>query len=363
VWRSVPFSLPIASLASGLTAGARAQLEGQLTYERSEIVPPFQLGGKPTRIHTQGLYVTEKSYYVTGRLEREPKQPLLLRIDRSTRRQVESINLATAREKANGELDALDHPSGFDFDGHFFWIALAVSHPESRSVVIRVSLLPDHSLGDAKVEPVFVVKDHIGSLAVDATSNRLYGANWDTKRIYIWDTSGRLIRSASSADLKSLSRVWLPAVQDWKSIDPGRVLLGGLAKRPGSQANTDQSVLEVWDLDSLTRVRSIWVPRPKGFAGESRERRLCHLERTGLFPSRRSGRQRSDSGVPLGGPASGTCAVTIGQPVSEEASDDWCEICSLRDFGPKKERNLPFGRSRSTQSTNNNNPTYCVTVR
>ena len=105
-------------------------------------------------------------------------------------------------------------------------------------------------------------------MAVDPSANRLYGANWDTKRIYIWDTSGRLIRSASSADLKSSTRIWLPAVQDWKSIGPGRVLLGGLAKTPGSQPSTDQSVLEVWDLDSLTRVRSIRVPRPKGFTGE-----------------------------------------------------------------------------------------------
>jgi hypothetical protein len=239
-----------------------------LTYERSEIIPSFQLDGKPTRIHTQGLYVTEKSYYVTGRLEGESKQPLLLRIDRSTRRQVESINLAIALDKPNGELDALDHPSGFDFDGHFFWIALAVSHAESQSVVIRVSVLPDHTLDEARVEPVFAVKDHIGSLAVDPTSNRLYGANWDTKRLYIWDTSGRLIRIASSADLKSSSPVWLPAVQDWKSIGPGRLLVGGLEKTPRSQPSIDQSVLEVWDLDSLTRIRSSRVPRPKGFTGE-----------------------------------------------------------------------------------------------
>ncbi len=239
-----------------------------LIYEGSETIPVFEIEGRPARIHTQGLCVTADSYFITGRLDRETKRPLLLRIDRATRRRVEFVNLAPSQKTSPENTARLDHPSGFDFDGHWFWIALSESRPESRSLIVRVPYAPERPFKDTHAESVFEVNDHIGSLTFDKASNRLYGANWDTKSIYIWEADGRLVRRFSGADAKGGAIDWLPAVQDWKSIGPGRVLAGGLDKRPDRKPGATRSVLEIWEIDPVRRVQSISIPNPVERGGE-----------------------------------------------------------------------------------------------
>lgn len=257
-----------ASFALSLLNAAIAEPGNPLTYQGREIIPAFEIEGQPTRIHTQGLCVTDAFYFITGRLDRETKRPLLLRIDRATRRHVEFVNLAPGQKASPENTAKLDHPSGFDYDGHWFWIALSESRPESRSLIVRVPYSPERPFKDTHAESVCEVNDHIGSLAFDKASNRLYGANWDTKSIYIWEAGGRLVRRISGVDAKSGAIDWLPAVQDWKSIGPGRVLAGGLDKRPDGKPGATRSVLEIWEIDPLKRVQSISLPNPVERGGE-----------------------------------------------------------------------------------------------
>jgi len=68
----------------------------ELHYIDRQSLPNFEIGGRPARIHTQGLFVTDRYYYVTGRLERNPKRPLLVRFDRANLSVVEHVDLLVA---------------------------------------------------------------------------------------------------------------------------------------------------------------------------------------------------------------------------------------------------------------------------
>ena len=98
----------------------------------------------------------------------------------------------------------LDHPGGFDFDGSSFWVPISESKPGGYTLVERIPLRADQPLIENSAFVAFSVDDHIGALAYDRWNDRLYGANWDTKIIYVWKRDGTLVekipRSAVVAD-------------------------------------------------------------------------------------------------------------------------------------------------------------------
>jgi hypothetical protein len=190
----------------------------ELHYIDRRSLPNFEIDGQPARIHTQGLFVTDQHYYVTGRLERNPKRPLLVRFDRANPSMVDYVDLLIAAgANAAGDL-AFDHPGGFDFDGDSYWIPVAISRPSSKTLIMKVRPEPGKPMVATKARTVLHLDDHLGAIACDRTTGRLYGANWDTKLVYVWSQDGTLVDTIAQTKLLPTNTDPAFAVQDWKGV-------------------------------------------------------------------------------------------------------------------------------------------------
>jgi len=222
----------------------RAKTEGlSLQYDGEDRLAEVLIDAAPARIHTQGLYVTSRHYYVTGRLEAEPNRPLLIRFDRQRADQVESIDLVASLRAKTPQVDGLDHPGGFDFDGRRFWIPIAASHPDGRTFVVTYRPVAERSLSSQPVTVAFAVDDHIGAIAYDRSTNRLYGANWDTRFVYAWKPDGTRIRKIRTDELLAENPARGLAVQDWKSFGAGLILASGIDKSPTRRVEASRAML------------------------------------------------------------------------------------------------------------------------
>lgn len=226
-------------------------------------LPPLKLNGLPARVHTQGIEQVGSRWYVTGRSEdRSPKRAWLLRIGHGES-EWESWDITPGLLHDGGDA-SLDHPGGFQSDGTNLWIPIAESRRNGRSVVHAYSLdeiQPGHEL---KPATVFKVEDHIGAIAVCRNPDLLLGANWDSERVYLWDFSGKLVRTFDGDSLRSRElgfsvesgRTSGLAVQDWK-FDGRRLWVSGLLKSAGVSARSFPSgVVEFEDFlkpDSASR--------------------------------------------------------------------------------------------------------------
>jgi hypothetical protein len=90
-----------------------------------------------------------------------------------------------------------------------------------------------------ELEAQFAAADHIGCVAVDGS--RVYGGNWDSRQIYVWDRDGQLIETRENTSGTSF--------QDTKARS-GYLIGGGL--RPGG-GSIDW--LDARDLRLLRRIR------------------------------------------------------------------------------------------------------------
>lgn len=142
-------------------------------------------------------------------------------------------------------------------DGKRLWIPLAESKRSGRSI-IRVFPLAGMVAGQPlKPEFEFPVNDHIGAVAVAADRGLVFGANWDTEAVYVWDLEGRLRRSVTGSELKArgLGVVAGPegrpgvAIQDWKVVGD-RLFASGLFRSSGPVAVSPASRL-IWFADFL----------------------------------------------------------------------------------------------------------------
>jgi hypothetical protein len=209
-------------------------------------LPPLRVNGVAAKAHTQGLEVHEGKYYVTARREDlRPRRALLLRTETTgTNWNVWDL---TPVDSTGGQ-SALDHPGGMQSDGKRLWIPVAESKPKSRSI-IRVVPLADLVPGrPLKSAFEFDVEDHIGALAVAADRRLVFGANWDTEAIYIWDLNGHLKQKLSGAALADRGLGFVAdsasgsgvAVQDWKAVG-NRLVASGLCRVPGATATSTRS--------------------------------------------------------------------------------------------------------------------------
>jgi hypothetical protein len=218
---------------------------GELAIEEIQL-PALRINWQPARAHTQGLEVEGGNYFVTARREDvRPKRALLLRVTQTaTNWDVWDIT--------PGDIDGiamhLDHPGGMQSDGRRLWIPIAESKPKSHSI-IRVfplqSIIPNRAL---ESEFEFRVNDHIGAVAVAVESDLVFGANWDTESVYVWDLHGRLKRTLSSSELtlRGLGSVAGSsagvAIQDWKSVG-NRIFASGLSRDRTAAITSSQSRL------------------------------------------------------------------------------------------------------------------------
>jgi hypothetical protein len=265
------FRLVVAAYAVAicLTIDGAPALAQSLALELTgrEALPDFEIDGRPARIHTQGLYVTERHYYVSGRLEGRPKRPLLLRFDRSDLQRVEHVDLSPPAGESGVGGPPLDHPGGFDFDGESFWIPVSASRPRSRTVVMRVAHKPDEPLAAAQPEEVCRVDDHIGAIAVDRERKQLYAANWDTLLVHVLRFDGTSVEQIPRERLVTGAPDWALAVQDWKSLGGGQILLGAIDKSPKRDPNVSNAVVEIIDMKARQRVAEARLPAPDAKMG------------------------------------------------------------------------------------------------
>jgi hypothetical protein len=222
-------------------------LADSLKFETVRL-PALRVNGQAATAHTQGLEVAGGRYYVTGRREDvQPKRALLLRAETAgTNWDVWDITPAN-----DGDEGAwLDHPGGMQSDGKRLWIPLAESKRNGRSI-IRVFPLAGMVAGrPLKSEFEFAVNNHIGAVAVAVDRESVFGANWDTETVYVWDLKGRLQRTLTGSELgiRGLGATPGPdsrsgvAVQDWKVIGD-RLFASGLFRAPGSQTVSPKSRL------------------------------------------------------------------------------------------------------------------------
>ena len=252
----------VPALVIGCGAPRSVRLEPR--FAGSEAIAEFSIDGAPARIHTQGLFVTDAHYYVTGRLETEPRRALLLRIDRGDPRRVEHIEVTGSAAAGSSGGDRLDHPGGFDFDGRDFWIPVSASHPGGTTVILRVPCRPDRPLADVHGRIAFRVADHVGALAVDRWTGRLYGANWDTETIYVWDFDGTELERIPRGEMVPDDPGWALAVQDFKGVGPDRILAGGVDKSEDRPAAGSRAVIELLDVRRRVRLARVRLESPPG---------------------------------------------------------------------------------------------------
>jgi len=90
-----------------------------------------------------------------------------------------------------GQVDLTDgsryHTGGLSLVGDTIWLPVAEYRPHGTSRIVAVD--------KTSLKPVssFLVSDHIGAVGVDG--ERVYGANWDAERFYVWNRAGRAIAS------------------------------------------------------------------------------------------------------------------------------------------------------------------------
>lgn len=232
-------------LGAALVFGCWHTLAAQSAIEEVQL-PPLRIHGKVAKAHTQGLEVVDGSYYVTARRDDvTPRRALLLR---------------TAPGKSDWDVwditpDAspdskglLDHPGGMQSDGQRLWIPLAESKSNGRSVILVFPLVG--IMAGKKLEPEFAFpfNDHIGAIAVAARPRLVFGANWDTETVYVWDFEGRLKQKLTGSALESRGLGVVTsgkghagvAVQDWKFVGD-RLCASGLFRAPGSLATPPHS--------------------------------------------------------------------------------------------------------------------------
>ena len=128
--------------------------------------------------HVQGLEVTGRYYYISS-VDISARRGWLYKVDRST------MKLITARDITERRMY---HPGGIHFDGTYLWVCLSEYKADSRARIIAFdpdTLSPQRS---------FIVNDHV-SFIISNGEDRLYGANWASKRFYEFDWNGNITRT------------------------------------------------------------------------------------------------------------------------------------------------------------------------
>ena len=233
-------------------------------------LPPLRIEDRMARAHTQGLELAGGKYYVTARRDDvRPRRALLLRTGpAATGWDVWDITPVDTQG-----VTALDHPGGMQSDGTRLWIPVAESNRKGQAMV-RAFLLADLEAG-RPLKPVFEfpVSGHIGSVAVSIEQGVLFGANWDTEKVYVWDLKGQLQRTLSGGEMEArgLGVVAGPqghagiAVQDSKVVGD-RLYASGLFGSPKSATLSSASRLCWFEhfLQPDFQCRTVTLPRKHG---------------------------------------------------------------------------------------------------
>ncbi|MBX3414274.1 MAG: hypothetical protein KF708_16425 [Pirellulales bacterium] len=129
--------------------------------------------------HVQGLAATGDSFWISS-VDRAARKGYLYRVERATGK------VAVERDLTR---EAQIHSGGMQLVGDELWVALAEYRPKSKGTVLRLDAETLEERG------AFLVDDHLGAVATDGRE-RVYAVNWDSRTIYTFDLSGKLLATA-----------------------------------------------------------------------------------------------------------------------------------------------------------------------
>lgn len=160
------------------------------------------------------------------------------------------------------------HPGGIDADATSVWVPVAEYRPHSASIVYRIDLRT------LRPVEVFRFADHVGGIAADPVSHRLYGVSWGSRTFFTWDRKGtELARGANPGHFVDY--------QDCAYADRRAMLCTGVTAYP----TRDGGVFELGGialLDPATRRVRHEVPVQRwSRAGHVVTRNPVHLEAAG----------------------------------------------------------------------------------
>jgi beta-lactamase class A len=174
--------------------------------------------------HVQGLHVEGDRVWVSW-VDRKAKTGHLGEFSLATGRMVRSV------EVQKGERY---HPGGIAGDGASIWVPVAEYRARSSAVIQK------RNRDTLALEAEFAAADHIGCVAL--LGERVFGGNWDSRLIYSWDRSGRLL---SMRPNPAQTRY-----QDLKAVDGALV---------GSGLRGDGGAIDWLDPDDLRLRRRVIV--------------------------------------------------------------------------------------------------------
>jgi hypothetical protein len=163
--------------ASMILSGAPFQLPME-SWSDLQLLRSVELEGDT--YHVQGVDFNNQSLWVTS-------------VDTTASKgRLHEFSLATGKMERTEEIQdgARFHPGGIASDEQSIWIPVAEYRRTSTSVIQR------RNKRTLQLEFAFSVSDHIGCVAV--TPDYLIGGNWDSLEFYVWDHSGKLLRTVSN---------------------------------------------------------------------------------------------------------------------------------------------------------------------
>ena len=137
-------------------------------------------------------------------------------------------------EKKN-EIELCDayvyHSGGIDTDGRVIYVPVSEYRKESTCHIYKFNLETFGIEGE-----VFRFPDHIGAIAVDTETNRIYGMSWAGRKIYVWDYKWNLLYVNSNPvenvhyqDVKHLGGdILICAGFSWHQVGCEKIGVGGM---------------------------------------------------------------------------------------------------------------------------------------
>jgi len=133
-----------------------------------------------TTHHVQGIELDETHLWITS-VDKDRHKGFLHEFSLPGGRHLRTVDVTLGEQY---------HPGGIAADGGSVWVPVAEYRLASSSVIQK------RNLRTLELESQFAVADHIGCIA--AAPDVLIGGNWDTRELYFWDRTGRLVRKAAN---------------------------------------------------------------------------------------------------------------------------------------------------------------------
>lgn len=175
--------------------------------------------------HVQGIDLDDRHLWVTS-VDAPARKGYLAEFALPSGEHVRSIELQDGPRF---------HPGGIAADADSIWIPVAEYRRQSSAVIQR------RDKRTFAVKQQFEVADHIGCVAVN--QDVIVGGNWDSRDLYVWDRSGKL-----------LNKIANPTGNGFQDLKFDRATLVGSGLLPGRW-----SAIDWMDFPSLKQVRRVML--------------------------------------------------------------------------------------------------------